>query len=58
MAFSGLGAVYPHPSHANLRAKLVNGFKNHIIFYTVSNDGEILIVRILHGAREIDRVLE
>ena len=57
LVFPGLGALYPHPSHPNLRAKLVNGFKSYIIFYTVSDDG-ILVVRVLHGARDIPRVLD
>jgi toxin ParE1/3/4 len=55
--FPEMGAAYSHPDHLGLRAKLVSGFKNHVIFYTVA-EGRPYIVRVLHGAREIPRVLD
>ena len=56
IGFPGLGAVYPHPAHPKLRAKLVNGFRNYIVFY-LPNENGIHVVRVLHGARDIPRVL-
>jgi toxin ParE1/3/4 len=40
-----------------LRCWRVEGFENHLIFYRPVSDG-IEIVRVLHGARDIDRMLE
>lgn len=36
-----------------VRVWRVDGFKNHLIFYCPTNDG-IVIVRVLHGARDIE----
>src|SRR4051794_9591942 len=41
---------------AGLRVWRVEGFEKHLIFYRPAADG-IDIVRILHGARDIDRIL-
>ena len=46
-----------NPQLAGLRVWRVEGSENHLVFYR-TNDGGIDIVRVLHGARDIDRVLE
>jgi toxin ParE1/3/4 len=40
-----------------LRAWRIEGFEKHVVFYRSVADG-IEIVRVLHGARDIDRILE
>ena len=52
LRFPELAAVYPHPNHQRLRAKLVNGFHRYVIFYTVESYG-IHLVRLLHTSRDI-----
>ena len=42
---------------ADLRVWRIEGFENHIVFYRPSDEG-IDIVRVLHGARDIDRALD
>jgi toxin ParE1/3/4 len=44
------------PRLANLRFVRVVGFPNHIVFY-VEHSTAIEVVRILHGARDIDAEL-
>ncbi len=55
----GIGAPYPlpHPRLARVRCHLVPGFSRHLILYQPKASG-VEIVRILHGARNIDRVME
>ena len=54
----GVGSPFEsdHPELANLRFRRVKGFPNHLIFY-IEHPGEIEIVRILHGARDLDSEL-
>ena len=42
---------------AGLRIWRIEGFEKHVIFYRLADDG-IDIVRVLHGARDLDRALE
>jgi toxin ParE1/3/4 len=46
-----------NPRLAGLRVSRIQGFENHLIFY-LPTDGGIDVVRIFHGARDIDRWLE
>jgi toxin ParE1/3/4 len=46
-----------NPRLAGLRVWRIDGFPNHLIFYRLVAGG-IEIVRVLHGARDIDRALE
>lgn len=46
----------PNPRLAGLRVWRVEGFEKHLIFYRPAGDG-IEIVRVLHGARDIDSIL-
>ena len=54
----GLGSRYghEHPALADLRFFPVSRFKAHVVFYRPAAGG-IEIVRVLHGARDIDGVL-
>jgi toxin ParE1/3/4 len=53
-----IGSKFPveSPSLANLRTCRVKGFPNHLIFY-IKHVGAIEVVRILHGARDIQTEL-
>ena len=46
-----------NPRLEGLRVWRIQGFEKHLIFYRPVDDG-IEIVRVLHGARDIDRLLE
>ena len=54
-----VGAVYPTKNERldGLRVFRVQGFPNHLAFYLERNDG-IEIVRVLHGARDLDAALQ
>lgn len=55
----GMGKIKKvnNPKLASIRQWRVTGFEKHLIFYRAGSTG-IEIVRVLHGARNIDRVLE
>jgi toxin ParE1/3/4 len=44
-------------SLSELKQWSVNGFENHLIFFKQINTG-ILIIRVLHGARDLDKLIE
>ena len=46
----------PHPRLEQIRKSSVIGFKNHLIFYHITQN-RIEIIRILHGARDIPSIL-
>ena len=48
---------FPNPALRGLRAWPMKGFRKYLIFYR-SQDYGIEILRILHGARDIQRILE
>ncbi len=58
-ACPGLGERWPsaNPRLGGLRVWRIEGFEKHLIFYRAAEHG-IEIIRILHGARDIDTVLE
>jgi toxin ParE1/3/4 len=55
----GIGGRRPtaNPRLEGLRVRRIQGFEKHLIFYRPVADG-IEIVRVLHGARDLDRLLE
>ncbi|HUG69892.1 MAG TPA: type II toxin-antitoxin system RelE/ParE family toxin [Pirellulaceae bacterium] len=57
-AFPGAGSPFEsaHPELANLRFRRVKESPNHVIFY-VEHTNAIEVVRILHGARDLDAEL-
>ncbi len=54
----GLGVAYSsaYGSQSGLRRWPVPGFRNYLIFYRPTGTG-VEIVRVLHGARDIDAAL-
>ena len=50
-----MGAIssFQHPELSNVRRVLIPGFPKHLIFYQVRKS-EILILRIVHGARDLE----
>jgi len=55
----GIGERRPtaNPRLEGLRVWRIQGFEKHLIFYLPAADG-IEIVRVLHGARDLDCLLE
>ena len=47
----------PKSRLVDLRVWRMEGFGKHLIFYRATDDG-VEIVRVLHGARDIDSVLD
>jgi toxin ParE1/3/4 len=45
------------PRLAELRVGRIAGFEKHLVFYRPTSGG-VEIVRVLHGARDIDTILE
>jgi toxin ParE1/3/4 len=56
--FPGAGGIRKHPSASlrGLRSWPVKGFRKYLIFY-VPRERAIEIIRILHGAQDVDRIL-
>ncbi|MEO8498891.1 MAG: type II toxin-antitoxin system RelE/ParE family toxin [Planctomycetota bacterium] len=54
-----IGPIYPTKNSrlSGLRVFRVKGFPNHLTFY-LERPGGIEIVRVLHGARDLDDALE
>jgi toxin ParE1/3/4 len=46
-----------NPRLAGLRVWRIDGFPNHLLFYRPI-EGGIEIIRVLHGARDVDAVLD
>ncbi len=46
------------PLVRGLRCSSISGFPNHLIFYYRSSDDEMVVVRVLHGARDLGRIFE
>ena len=55
----GIGALrqYRNPQLSGLRMLPIAGFENYLVFYLTTEES-ILIVRVLHGARDISRIFE
>jgi toxin ParE1/3/4 len=46
-----------NPLLDGVRVSTIPGFANHLVFHALLHD-EVHIVRVLHGARDIDRAFE
>jgi toxin ParE1/3/4 len=55
----GIGSArdYRNPRFAGLRMFPVKNFQNYLIFYQ-STEEELIVVRVLHGARDIAALFE
>jgi toxin ParE1/3/4 len=51
----GAAGEFTSPHLAGIRRWRVSGFENYLIFYRPRDDG-VEIVRVLHGARNIDSI--
>jgi plasmid stabilization system protein ParE len=47
---------FGEPALANVRSWAVKGFRNHLILYEIEQGG-IYVLGVLHGARDLPRVL-
>ena len=45
------------PQLQNLRSWPIGGYRNYLIFYLALDDG-IDVLRIIHGARDVERITE
>jgi len=45
-----------HPQLKTLRKRAVSEFRNYLVFFTV-NRTSVLVLRVLHGARDISSIL-
>ena len=56
----GMGAIRPVQNAAlkGLRSWPIKGFGNYLIFYMPLPDRGIDVLHILHGARNVDRIVE
>jgi toxin ParE1/3/4 len=53
-----MGQAYPHPRHSELRVwPIRRRFRKYLVFYRPIPGG-VDIVRVLHGARDLPRVLQ
>ncbi|MEA5595568.1 type II toxin-antitoxin system RelE/ParE family toxin [Rivularia sp. UHCC 0363] len=46
-----------NPNLANVRQQPIKGFRNYLVFYQ-TRDADIEILRVLHGRRDIDAILD
>jgi toxin ParE1/3/4 len=53
----GAPKQFKNPSLAGLRSSAVKGFQDILIFYVVRPDA-LRVVRVLHGRRDIKKILE
>ena len=53
----GEATIFRNPNCGTLRRWRVKGFTNFLIFYRPLDDG-IEVVRVLHGARETEKLFE
>jgi toxin ParE1/3/4 len=55
----GIGSPqsFENPMLAGVRRWPVEGFENYLIFYR-TDDEHVEIIRVLHGARDIEAVLQ
>ena len=55
----GMGSIknFQDPALFEVRSWRVHGFRNYLIYYFIVDDG-IDVLAILHGARDIERLLE
>ncbi|WP_435015490.1 type II toxin-antitoxin system RelE/ParE family toxin [Tundrisphaera sp. TA3] len=44
------------PAFATVRTRSIDGFKNLIVYYKIDRS-EIIVLRILHGARDVEQSL-
>lgn len=60
VAMPGLGSLrdIKDPALQQIRSWPIRGFENYLIFYLPRLGGGIEVLRVLHGARDVDRILD
>lgn len=53
---AGAPCNFNSPELRDIRRMTITGFPKHLIFYRFA-DGEIFVMRVLHGARDIEHLL-
>jgi toxin ParE1/3/4 len=53
---SGTPCAFQSSELHHIRRTAVAGFPKHLIFYRVS-EGEVFVLRVVHGARDLERLL-
>ena len=53
----GKSCQFSHPELVDMRQKAIKGFNKYLIFYQLIPDG-VEIIRVIHGARDIENILE
>jgi toxin ParE1/3/4 len=48
---------FSHPDLADIRQQSIKGFRKYLIFYRLT-ESEVDILRVIHGARDIEGILE
>lgn len=54
---SGSPRVSARKSLAEIYARPIVGFRNYLVFYRILKGGNIRVVRVLHGARDVATML-
>jgi toxin ParE1/3/4 len=57
MPGAGRPREFDNPALAGMRSRLVKDFENYLVFYR-STDAGIEVLRVLHGARDIDAIFQ
>ncbi len=57
MPGTGRPREFDNPTLAGMRSRLVKDFENYLVFYRPSDAG-IEVLRVLHGARDIDAIFQ
>ena len=60
VSIPGIGSPQEHraPRLKGLRMWSVPGFRDYLVYYVDDPDEGIEVIRVLHGARDIERMLE
>jgi toxin ParE1/3/4 len=53
---AGTLCAFRSPELRDVRRSLIPGFPKHLLFYRF-REGEVLILRVVHGARDLERLL-
>lgn len=55
----GMGKLcqFANPNLAGVRQQAIKGFRKYLVFY-FSSDSGVEILRVIHGARDIEAILE
>jgi toxin ParE1/3/4 len=52
---AGAPCTFQPPALQDLRRTTISGFPKHLLFYRF-NDDEVFVLRVVHGARDLERL--